>query len=294
VRVWELKSQLAGGVHFALTKSLGGMHAAPVTAAALLDGGGEGGATTWALTSDAHGRLMCHNLSRHLSVAASAISSFARGLTGGGGSGPSHLIPLQQAAGGSQFDPGLVCAIQPLHPPAAAPGSTGQQFAPDAASALFLPEAGHFLLVVCTRAALACALTPEGRLHMLHVFLPPHNTPADCSPYAAWRLASGGRAGAGGQPAPVVVTLAVAWQHSVSAYSATLLQRRAVAMQQGQQPPTPPAPLPPPALLRSWVVGPRSPPSGTGSSGSLSSAGAGDTGICGCCFLDSGPLVRGW
>lgn len=27
-----------GGVHFALTKSLGGMHAAPVTAAALLDG----------------------------------------------------------------------------------------------------------------------------------------------------------------------------------------------------------------------------------------------------------------
>lgn len=28
----------AGGVHFALTKSLGGMHAAPVTAAALLDG----------------------------------------------------------------------------------------------------------------------------------------------------------------------------------------------------------------------------------------------------------------
>lgn len=153
-------------------------------------------------------------------------------------------------------------------------------------------EAGHFLLLVCTRAALACALTPEGRLHMLHVFLPPPNTPADCSPYAAWRLASGGRAARGGQPAPVVATLAVAWQHSVSAYSATLLQRRAAAAQQGQQPPTPPAPLPPPALLRSWVVGPRSPPSRSGSSGSLSSAGSGDAGICGCCFLDSGPLVR--
>jgi hypothetical protein len=36
------------------------------------------GGTTWALTADAHGRLMAHNLSRHLSVAASAISSFAR------------------------------------------------------------------------------------------------------------------------------------------------------------------------------------------------------------------------
>ena len=49
-----------------------------------LDGGSSpgpgcrGGGTTWALTADAHGRLMCHNLGRHLSVAASAISSFAR------------------------------------------------------------------------------------------------------------------------------------------------------------------------------------------------------------------------
>lgn len=47
VRVWELKTQLGGGVHFALTKSLAGMHAAPITAAALLDGwarqGGEMG-----------------------------------------------------------------------------------------------------------------------------------------------------------------------------------------------------------------------------------------------------------
>lgn len=153
-------------------------------------------------------------------------------------------------------------------------------------------EAGHFLLLVCTRAALACALTPEGRLHMLHVFLPPHNTPADCSPYAAWRLASGGRPAAGGQPPPVVVTLAVAWQHSVSAYSATLLQQRATPAQQGQQPPTPPAPLPPPTLLRSWVAAQRGAPSRSGSNGSLSSAGAGDSGICGCCFLDSGPLVR--
>ncbi len=246
--------------------------------------------------------------------------------------------------------------MHPLHPAAAAPGGPAQQFAPDAASALFLPvrgaggvlavcllvlghgvaawwsicgefwrllfmhhcsalssprptpplpspplpsplqEAGHFLLLACTRAALACALTPDGRLHMLHVFLPPHNTPAGCSPYAAWRLSSGGRdkgtGGSGGQLAPVVVTLAVAWQHSVSAYSATLLQRRAQQAQQAQQPATPPAPLPPPALLRSWVVGPRGAPSRAGSSGSLSSAGVGDTGICGCCFLDSGPLVR--
>ena len=142
---------------------------------------------------------------------------------------------------------------------------------------------------------------------MLHVFLPPHNTPADCSPYAAWRLASGvsGSPAQQGQPAGAAVTavLAVAWQHSVSVYRTVLHQRR--PQQQpvtagGAQQQAPPQPLPTPALLRSWSV---APPAGAasstagGSSGSLSSAGDGGvssaeaSGVCGCYFLDSGPLV---
>ncbi|PSC67213.1 vacuolar sorting-associated 8-like protein isoform X1 [Micractinium conductrix] len=292
-------------MHFALTKSLGGMHAMAITAAALLDGAGS---TTWALTADAHGRLMAHNLSKHLSVAASAFSSFARGLTGGGGAaGPSHLIPLQQAAaGGASFDPGAVCALLPLHSGVGGAGgglaSAGQQqFAPDAATALFVPEAGHFLLVVCTRAVLVCLLTLEGRLQVLHVFLPPPRLPADCSPHAAWRLSSplpGGRrgsasgaaaasplAGAGGS---VTVQLAVAWQWSLSVYRAVLLQRRPPAAPPTSAPGAPPQRLPPPALLRSWTV-----PGGAGGAGGApaSPAGSAEAGVCCCHFLDSGPLV---
>ncbi|KAL4853637.1 Vacuolar protein sorting-associated protein 8 [Chlorella vulgaris] len=289
VRIWELKTQLGGGVHFALTKSLAGMHATAVTAAALLDGAG---ATTWAVTSDAHGRLMVHNINRHLSVAASAISSFTRGLTGGGSSGPSHLIPLQQAAGGTAFDPGVVCTVVPLRGrggtsgrPAGGTGAPQQQFSAEAASPLFAPDAGHFLLL------------------MLHVFLPPHNTPADCSPYAAWRLASAWPPE--GQQAAVSVTLAVAWRHSVSVYSAVLLRRLAAAAPgSSPQQQQPPQSLPPPTLLRSWTApssGSSSSSSnssgmehgaGGGSSGSLGSAGGSDgSGVCGCHFMDSGPLA---
>ena len=64
-----------GGMNWALSKSLSGVHGSAVTACAVL----EGGATTWALSADAHGRLMCHNLSKHLSVAAQALTSFASG-----------------------------------------------------------------------------------------------------------------------------------------------------------------------------------------------------------------------
>lgn len=69
----------------------------------------------------------------------------AGGLTGGSsGSGPSHLIPLQQAAGGTQFDPGVVCAMLPLHSSSSRPAASGvqQQFSPEAASAVFAPVRG--------------------------------------------------------------------------------------------------------------------------------------------------------
>lgn len=66
-----------GGMNWTLSKALSSVHGSAVTACAIL----EGGTTTWALSSDAHGRLMCHNLSRHLSVAAQALTSFASEFT---------------------------------------------------------------------------------------------------------------------------------------------------------------------------------------------------------------------
>lgn len=151
---------------------------------------------------------------------------------------------------------------------------------------------------------------------MLHVFLPPQHTPADCSPYATWRLTSTGSSVLPGAQAPkaagvsVSVMLAVAWQHSVSVYNAVLLQQR------WQQPAaavgSPPQqqlaqPLPPPMLLRSWTAAgsssvtslagsPAGSSSNTTTSGSgvaVSSAHTIDApGVCGCYFMDLGPLVR--
>ena len=79
LRFWELKTQGGGGggggVVWCLAKAVGGVHAAAVTACAVLDGGA---GATWALSADAHGRLMCHNVHRHLSLAAQALAGFAR------------------------------------------------------------------------------------------------------------------------------------------------------------------------------------------------------------------------
>lgn len=134
---------------------------------------------------------------------------------------------------------------------------------------------------------------------VLHVFLPPPHLPTDCSPYAAWRLASAGSLAqqrerpAAAVAGEVTAMVAVAWQSSLSVYRAALLQRRPAG---APQPPQPPQPLPAPLLLRSWTLG-RGRPAGSG--GSLSSAGSqpssprsgGEAGVCGCHFLDSGPLV---
>jgi hypothetical protein len=89
--------------------------------------------------------LLLPQLHAHLKVCfvPSAAAPAAGGFTGGSGSGPSHLIPLQQPqAAGASFDPGVVCSMLPLHGGAArlASGSgQQQQFAPDAASAMFVP-----------------------------------------------------------------------------------------------------------------------------------------------------------
>eukprot|EP00887_Chlorella_sp_A99_P007106 scaffold2.g7106.t1 len=321
VRLWELKLGVTGGgMHFSLARAVGGAHGAAVTAAAVLGGGP--GQATWALTCDAHGRLMAHNVGRLLSVAAQALTTFARGLTGGGG-GPSasHLITLQVGSGASTFDPGDILSIQLLHaglasPAAGSPGGGGRgggrgppAAAADAAAAdaagvaAQVPDAGHCLLLCASRAVLVALLSQEGRLTILHVFLPPHNTPPATVPYAAWRLAgrhapaaAPGGAGAG----RLVALVAVAWGAHVSVYQVALWNPHPQQQQQqqrgaaggGGQPPSPPpgrrgagpapgpppaggeapapAPLPPPALLRGWEV---------------------EEPVCGACFLDSGPLA---
>lgn len=76
LRLWETKpvsGGTGGGMTWVLARTVGGVHASVVTACAVMDGG----QTTWALSADAHGRLVCHNVNRLLSVAAQAIAGFA-------------------------------------------------------------------------------------------------------------------------------------------------------------------------------------------------------------------------
>ena len=83
---------------------------------------------------------------------------------------------------------------------------------------------GHFLLATASKAVLLCLLSPEGRLQPLHLLLPPQNVPAECVPYAAWRLAPPAAAPAsprGGQQG-VSAVVAVAWDRSVAVYRARL------------------------------------------------------------------------
>ncbi|GAB4818305.1 hypothetical protein N2152v2_005351 [Parachlorella kessleri] len=265
LKVWELKTHITGGMNWALSKSLSGVHGSAVTACAVL----EGGPTTWALSADAHGRLMCHNLSKHLSVAAQALTSFARQLTGAG-SIPSHLISLQAAG----QDPGVILGVSPLHlpqrgaPAGTAGGAAAEPQPPDLGAFVFVPDLGHFVLLCASRAVLLCLLTQEGRMHVLHVFLPPLNTPADCTPYAAWHLETPPHQGVA-----VSALVAVAWQASISVYRTVLLWRRPVpqARRASQsEPQEPPQPLPPPVLLNTWAQ--RNP-------------------VCGITFLESAALL---
>jgi hypothetical protein len=64
------------GMTWVLARTVSGVHASALTACTVIDGG----ATTWALSADAHGRLMCHSVNRLLSITAQAFAGFARTL----------------------------------------------------------------------------------------------------------------------------------------------------------------------------------------------------------------------
>ncbi|KFM28678.1 Vacuolar protein sorting-associated protein 8-like protein [Auxenochlorella protothecoides] len=151
------------------------VHGARVVCAALADGGG----VTWALTADAHGRLLAHDVNRHLSATSQALTSFARQLTGSA-SVPSHVLDLASAATPPGSKPGdrpprdahSVLAIDVLasHRSLGGRGSETPGVAPSLSH--FTPI-GHWVLAGTPHAVLVCQLTPEGRLRVHHAFRDP-------------------------------------------------------------------------------------------------------------------------
>ena len=77
LRFWETRTSGAGArrqVSWSMVKSVGETHAAAITAIAIL----EYDTATWALAADAHGRIVCHNVNRHLNLAVQALAGIAR------------------------------------------------------------------------------------------------------------------------------------------------------------------------------------------------------------------------
>jgi hypothetical protein len=77
---WETRTSGSGAkryVTWSMVKSVAETHAAAITAIAIL----EYNSVTWALAADAHGRLVCHNVNRHLNLAVQALVGIARELT---------------------------------------------------------------------------------------------------------------------------------------------------------------------------------------------------------------------
>lgn len=86
VKLWETRptAGASGGISWVLGKAIVGAHASQVSACCVVGGG----ASTWVLTTDTHGRLMCHSAHKHLSLTAQALAGFARKL----------LLALRQGA----------------------------------------------------------------------------------------------------------------------------------------------------------------------------------------------------
>lgn len=287
LRVWELRSTAgvstpAGPSDWTLARTLQGLHASAVLSCAVL--GTVPGAPSWALSGDAHGRVIAHNLTKHLSVASQALTSFARSITGnvlvpshalhfdlpnpGPGAGTHLIRPLA-----SQRDLDAVRCAGPVGraaPPARPP--------PD--GVLAHPTRGHYVLVVIGSVAAVVRLAPaDCTPSAVHAFLPPRpraerRTQGPREPaYGAWALA---RRGADGDPLGpgATVRVAIGWGRSLAVYEAEIVSAnedvQAPLPGQRAPPPRPPLrPSPPEYVGGSFVRGP----------------------ICGLAFTDRGPLI---
>lgn len=109
VKLWETRSiatnDVEGGpsIRFILGRTIEGSHGAPIISSRFVSTP-QG---TWLLTGDLHGRLVCHNISKYMNVAAQAISGLARQLTGYSG-GHSLVVRLDHDGLSEQ---GIVCHI---------------------------------------------------------------------------------------------------------------------------------------------------------------------------------------
>ena len=203
LRLWECKMRtsdnarkphLAG--NWSCLKQIHGCHGTSITSLRLL----HAFSSLWLFSADSYGRLLSHNVTRHLSLAAQALAGFTRQLTGHG-AGSSNLITLKSAEG-AVLDAGTVMEI--LWNPR---GADSLMMAPGAGSGDVFP----YVLLSTTTCCLVCEIEPNGNLATRQVIQSENKTK---NRYISWRFV--------GDPTEKRVIVALGMDKSVEVFSIRL------------------------------------------------------------------------
>eukprot|EP00890_Picochlorum_soloecismus_P006577 jgi/Picsp_1/744/NSC_04233-R1_vacuolar protein sorting-associated protein 8 homolog len=203
LRLWECKMrnnddtrkhQLAG--NWSCLKQIHGCHGTSITSLRLL----HAFSSLWLYSADSYGRLLSHNITRHLSLAAQALAGFTRQLTGHG-AGSSNLITLKTAQG-AVIDVGTVLVIS---------GSPRGSDNFTTASESWTNDLFPYVLLSTTTCCIVCEIEHNGNLAARKVV---NSDNISKNRYLSWRFE--------GAPTQKRVIMALAMDKSVEVFSVAL------------------------------------------------------------------------
>lgn len=177
LRLWECKMRtsedakkphLAG--HWSCLKQIHGCHGTSITSLRLV----HAFSSLWLFSADSYGRLLSHNVTRHLSLTAQAFAGFTRQLTGHG-AGSSNLITLKTVEG-AVMDVGTVMTIS-----GSPKGSDTHTMVSGSWTNDFFP----FVLLSTTTCCIVCQIEPNGSLTTRHVL---QSENMERNRYVSWRF----------------------------------------------------------------------------------------------------------
>ncbi|KAL0030409.1 hypothetical protein WJX79_001821 [Trebouxia sp. C0005] len=228
INLWEFKR-----TGWEAVKAIKDAHASAVTSATFVEGSAQ-----LALTADAKGRLVSHNVTAYLSITSIFAGRLSRS------SQPVMLLD------GKQLGP--VCCVLPLLPPR----SSTHTDASDPARTHIAQETAAIhegLFLAATLGGMLIArVTPDGRFNVLHNLARPPDAREGCLPYPTWRLRTPARSSSPIKQLPSA-TLVLAWEKKIYLMDVPLAGLPGTAAGEAQAAASRGLSTPPPArVLRSW------------------------------------------
>ncbi|KAL0018560.1 hypothetical protein WJX77_004866 [Trebouxia sp. C0004] len=228
VNLWEFKR-----TGWEVVKAIKDAHASAVTSATFVEGSAQ-----LALTADAKGRLVSHNVTAYLSITSIFAGRLSRS------SQPVMLLD------GKQLGP--VCCVLPLLPPRPSTHTD----ASDPARTHPAQENGAvyegLFLAATLGGMLVARVTPDGRFNVLHNLARPPDAREGCLPYPTWRLCTPTKFSSPTKQLPSA-TLVLAWEKKIYLMDVPLAGLPAMAAGEAQAAAPRGLSAPPPArVLRSW------------------------------------------